>query len=47
MKPKMIMGSDFATLKNVIDKSTTYPYCDIHKHTWTSPDDVTYNQIIS
>jgi hypothetical protein len=32
---------NFATLKNIIVKSTIFPHCDIHKHTWTSPDDVT------
>jgi hypothetical protein len=35
---------NFATSKNLIIKSTTFPHCDIHKHTWTSPDDVTHNQ---
>jgi hypothetical protein len=35
---------NFATLKNLIVKSTTFPHCDIHKHTWTS-DGVTHNQI--
>jgi hypothetical protein len=34
-----------ATLKNLIVKSTTFPQCNIHKHTWTSPDGVTHNQI--
>jgi hypothetical protein len=36
---------NFATLKNLIVKSTTLPHSDIHKHTWTSPDGVTHNQI--
>jgi hypothetical protein len=36
---------NFATLKNLIDKSTTFPHSDIHKHTRTSPDGVTYNHI--
>jgi hypothetical protein len=36
---------NFATSKNVIVKSTTFPHHSIHKHTWTSPDGVTHNQI--
>jgi hypothetical protein len=32
---------NFATSKNLIVKGTTFPHCDIHKHTWTSPDGVT------
>jgi hypothetical protein len=36
---------NFATSKNLIVKSATFPHRDIHKHTWTSPDDVTHNQI--
>jgi hypothetical protein len=36
---------NFATLKNLIVKSTTFPHHDIHKHTWTSHDGVTHNQI--
>jgi hypothetical protein len=35
---------NFATSKNLIVKSTTFPHCNIHKHTWTF-DDVTHNQI--
>jgi endonuclease/exonuclease/phosphatase family metal-dependent hydrolase len=34
-----------ATSKNLIVKSTTFPHRDIHKHTWTSPDGVTHNQL--
>jgi endonuclease/exonuclease/phosphatase family metal-dependent hydrolase len=32
---------NFATSKNLIVKSTTFPYHDIHKHIWTS-DGVTH-----
>jgi hypothetical protein len=34
---------NFATSQNLVAKSTTFPHCDIHKHTWTSPDVVTHN----
>jgi endonuclease/exonuclease/phosphatase family metal-dependent hydrolase len=36
---------NFATSKNPIVKSTTFPHRDIHTHTWSSPDGVTHNQI--
>jgi endonuclease/exonuclease/phosphatase family metal-dependent hydrolase len=36
---------NFATSKNLIVKSTTFPHREIHKQTRTSPDDVTHNQI--
>jgi hypothetical protein len=36
---------NFATSKNLTVKSTTLPHRDIHKHTWTSPDGVTHNQV--
>jgi endonuclease/exonuclease/phosphatase family metal-dependent hydrolase len=36
---------NFATSKNLIVKSTTFPHRDIYKHTWTSPDGVTRSQI--
>jgi hypothetical protein len=29
---------NFATSKNLIVKSATFPHCNIHKFTWTSPD---------
>jgi endonuclease/exonuclease/phosphatase family metal-dependent hydrolase len=40
-----VRGVNFATSRNLIVKSTTLPHHDIHKHTWTSPDGVTHNQI--
>jgi hypothetical protein len=36
---------NLATSKNLNVKSTTLPHDDIHKHTWTSSDGVTHNQI--
>jgi hypothetical protein len=30
---KRVRVVNFATLKNLTVKSTTYPHCDIHKHT--------------
>ena len=36
---------NFATSKNLVVKSTMFPRRNIHKHTWTSPDGNTHNQI--
>ena len=36
---------NFATSKNLVVKSTMFQHRDIHKHTWTSPDGKTHNQI--
>jgi exonuclease III len=42
---KRVREVNFATLKHQIIKSTTFPHRDIHKHSWTSLDRVTHNQI--
>jgi hypothetical protein len=34
-----------AMSKNQIVKTKMFPYCKIHKFTWTSPDGKTHNQI--
>jgi hypothetical protein len=36
---------NFATSENLRVKSTMFPYRNIHKYTWTSPDGKTHNQI--
>jgi len=36
---------NFATSKNLVVKSTMFPYRNIHKYTWTSPDGKTHNLI--
>jgi hypothetical protein len=40
-----VRAVNFSASKNLIVKSTSLPHCNIHKHTWTSPDGVTHNQI--
>jgi hypothetical protein len=36
---------NFAASKNLIVKSTMFPYHNIHKLTWMSPDGKTHNEI--
>jgi hypothetical protein len=36
---------NYATSKNLIIKSTTFPHRDTYKHTWASPDGIKHNQI--
>jgi endonuclease/exonuclease/phosphatase family metal-dependent hydrolase len=36
---------NFATTKDLRVKSTMFPYHNIHKNTWTSPDGKPHNQI--
>jgi endonuclease/exonuclease/phosphatase family metal-dependent hydrolase len=36
---------NFATFKNLRVKSTVFPHCNIHKYTWTSPNQKTHNEI--
>ena len=38
---------NFANSKNLVVKITMFPHRDIHKHTWTSPDGKTHNQMTS
>jgi hypothetical protein len=35
---------NFATLNKPV-KSTMFPHCNIHKHTWSSPNGKTHSQI--
>jgi len=36
---------NFAIPKNLVVKSTMFPHQNIHKYTWTFPDEKTHNQI--
>jgi hypothetical protein len=36
---------NFATSENLTVKSMMFPYSNVHKFTWTSPDGKTHNQI--
>jgi len=36
---------NFATSKSLVVKSMMFPHQNIHKYTWTSPDEKTHNQI--
>jgi hypothetical protein len=36
---------NFAISKNLIVRSMMFPYCNIHKFTWTSPDGKMHNKI--
>jgi hypothetical protein len=36
---------NFATFKNLADKSMMFTNCNIHKYTWTSPDGKSNNDI--
>jgi hypothetical protein len=42
---KGIRVVNFATSENLTVKSTMFPYYNIHKYTWTSPDGKTHNRI--
>jgi hypothetical protein len=35
----------FAKSEHLVVKSAMFPHRNIHKHTWTSPDGKTHNQI--
>jgi hypothetical protein len=36
---------NLATSKNLTAQSMMFPHCNIHKYTWTSPDEKNHNQI--
>jgi hypothetical protein len=36
---------NFATSKNLVDRSAMFPLCSLYKYTWTSPEGKTHNQI--
>jgi hypothetical protein len=36
---------NFVTSKNLMDKSTMFPHCNIHKLTWMSPNGKAHNKI--
>jgi hypothetical protein len=36
---------NFATSRNLLVKSTTFPHRNLHKHTWNSPSGNTHNQL--
>jgi len=36
---------NFTISENLVVKSTMFPHRNIHKYTWTFPDDKTHNQI--
>jgi hypothetical protein len=38
--------TNFATSKNLVVNSTTFPHRSIHKYSWTSPDGQRHNQIV-
>jgi hypothetical protein len=41
---KLVMIMEFATSKNLRVKSMMFPNRNIHKYTWTSPDEKPHNQ---
>ena len=41
----MELNSKYCHIKNPVVKTTMFPHRNIHKYTWTSPDERTHNQI--